>query len=421
MANTAQVSTSIFSNSLRAAAYALITVLALFGMPFAHGQTFTVLHTFTGGAAGSNPTGRLTTDSGGNLYGTATNITYKLSRRDGWTLIPLRTYTGGPDGYNPWGGVIFGPDGRLYGSTWLGGFGGTNCAGGCGVLFALTPDAAAPRSVLSPWNETVIYAFLGTPNDGQNPGFGNLLFDGTDIAYGTTEFGGPSYNGTIFKLTRSGGTWRETVLHDFLGSDGALPLYTPVLDAAGNLYGTTDLGGTNEWGTVWELSPSGGGYTLTVLHNFIGPGDGAGPVGLIRDAAGNLYGTTQGNGQEGGGNIFELTYANGAWNFNVLYSFYGAPYEGPSALLTMDSARNLYGTTTGTGSYGYGVVFELSPSGNGWTYTQLHEFTGRADGGEPRSQLVLDSSGNIYGTAYLGGDVSTCNGNGCGVVWEITR
>jgi len=394
-------------------------MLTMLASPAAIAQTYTVLHTFAGGSGGSNPTGSLTMDGAGNIYGSASNITYKLVHRgSGWTLNPLRTYTGGPDGENPWGGVVFGPDGALYGTTWLGGVGGTNCAGGCGVVFKLTPGTTAPRSVLTPWDETIVYPFQGEPVDGQNPAYGNLVFDASGAIYGTTEFGGSGEYGTVFKLTPSANGWTESVLYHFNNADGALPSYGVVFDDQGNMYGTTELGGAYGWGEVYELSPLGSVYAETVLHNFLGPEDGKGPVGLIRDSAGNLYGTTQTEGLEGAGTVFEFTYLDGSWQFNVLYSFYGG--DGPSALLTLDAAGNLYGTTVGTGSYGWGVVFELSPSGSGWTYTVLHEFTGGADGGEPRSQILIDSSGNLFGTAYIGGDSSLCNGYGCGVVWEIT-
>jgi len=423
MTNLAQHSTYTLSRSVHGTASTLLLTCALamlIAAP-AQAQIFSVVHSFSGGGGGNDPTGSLIMDAGGNLYGTAYSITYKLSGRgDGWTLTPLRTYNGGPDGENPWGGVVFGPDGALYGTTWLGGFGATNCAGGCGIVFKLTPDANAPRSVLTPWNETVVYPFQGYPNDGQNPAFGSLVFDASGAAYGTAEFGGPGNSGTVYKLTPSDGGWTESVLYAFNGPDGALPSYSLVFDGAGNIYGTTEEGGTNEWGTAFELTPLRGGWVETILHNFLGPEDGQFPSGFIRDGAGNLYGTTQGAGHLDGGNVFEMTYSDGTWNFNVLYNFNGGDDAGPSALLTMDAAGNIYGTTLGGGRYGWGSVFELSPSGSSWNFTDIYDFTDGADGGWPRSQLVLDSSGSIYGTASVGGDFSGCR-DGCGTVWKITR
>jgi uncharacterized repeat protein (TIGR03803 family) len=202
-----------------------------------------------------------------------------------------------------------------------------------------------------------------------------------------------------------------------------------IFDSAGNLYGTTYSGGANNCGTVYELSPSGSTWTETVLYSFqcgFGVPDGGAPVGgLIFDAAGNLYGTTNIGGTNNGGTVFELSPSGGGnWTFQVLY---GLPYNGdfdfiyygPTGSLAMDAAGNLYGTGLMDGASGSGNVFKLTPSNGSWIYTDLYDFRG-PEGAYPWGDVVLDAHGNLYGTASAGGE-NQCNGNGCGVVWEVTQ
>ncbi|MFZ0794834.1 MAG: choice-of-anchor tandem repeat GloVer-containing protein, partial [Candidatus Korobacteraceae bacterium] len=190
-------------------------------------------------------------------------------------------------------------------------------------------------------------------------------------------------------------------------------------DSAGNLYGTTSAwgyGDTGCCGTVFQLVNSGSGWTENTLYQFTDGNDGRIPYGgVIADAAGNLYGTTTTDGANGGGTVFELSPSGGGYTYQTLYSFSGeAGLEvGPYDDLAMDSAGNLYGTTYLDGRYGWGNVFKLAPSGSGWTYTSLHDFTGGSDGASPRCRLVFDSSGNLYGTTSIGGT------NGYGVVFKI--
>jgi uncharacterized repeat protein (TIGR03803 family) len=402
---------------LCAALMTTIIVLALSLLSVA--QTFSVLHTFTGGQAGMNPTGILAIDGGGNIYGTAYTIAYKLSKNHGWAMTRLRTFNGGPDGNVVYGGVVFGPDGSLYGTTWAGGFGGLNCPyGGCGIIYKLTPSATFSRTVLSPWAETIVYPFQGTPIDGEDPEYGNLVFTDNNTAYGMTDLGGPGFYGTVFKLTRNGENWSESMLYGFNGTDGAIAQFGPVVDQSGNIFGATGLGGTYNNGIIFELSPSQGGYTLNTLYNFRGTGDGQGPNGVILDASGHLFGATAEGGQWGGGAIFELSHDSGTWTYNQLFSF---AEGGIGAPLTMDSAGNLYGTSVFGGSYGAGMVFELSPSGGTWNLNVLYSFTGGGDGSQPKAPVLIDSSGNLYGTTNEGGDLSKCYGYGCGTVWKITR
>src|ERR1019366_934096 len=200
----------------------------------------------------------------------------------------------GTDGGFPQAGLIFDAAGNLYGTTSEGGT-SSSCSGGCGTVFELTPTAGGG------WTEKVLHNFNSNGTDGANP-YAGLIFDAAGNLYGTTTVGGTYYYGTVFELTpTAGGGWTEKVLHSFNynGTDGNNPQASLTIDAAGNLYGTTSGGGTygNYKGTVFELTPAAGGdWTETVLHNFVGP-DGAAPLaGLIFDAAGNLYGTTSGGG-----------------------------------------------------------------------------------------------------------------------------
>jgi uncharacterized repeat protein (TIGR03803 family) len=278
------------------------------------------------------------------------------------------------------------------------------------VVFHLTPPATVPKTALSSWNETVLYRFTGG-SDGGNPQ-GGVSFDGLGNIYGTTTQGGgsPACCGTVYSLTPSGGGWIETVLYS-PGDDNSLGGGV-IFDRSGSLYGESCGGG------IYELSPSGSGWIAQTLYNFTGGSDGQCPFGgLIIDNSGNLYGTTLYDGDGGGGTVFGLTAANGGWLFNLLYGLSGAGqylYRGPWDKLVMDSAGNLYGTTFIDGAYGAGSVFKLTPSNGSWTYTSLHDFTDGNDGGFPKSNLVLDANGNLYGTASTGGTY------GQGVVFEIT-
>jgi uncharacterized repeat protein (TIGR03803 family) len=406
---------------------ALLCALSVNLTQSAQGQTFTVLHNFTG-PDGVLPWGGLVTDQAGNLYGTTRGgnsggQAYKLFYRGSWLITPLYTFQGGNDGNDPHAGVVFGPDGTLYGTTWNGG--GQGCTLGCGTIFNLRPPATAPFLAITPWTETVPHRFQGPP-DGENPAFGTLVFDASGAAYGTTEFGGNQVGcsrgscGTVFKLTRSGGQWTESVIYAFASdADGAQPLGGIIFDDAGNLFGTTYQGGQYGYGTVFELTPSQGGWTKTILHHFTGGDDGAQPAAaLLRDDSDNLYGSTTEGGQYGsGGTVFEISPSGGGWNFSVLYGFVRG--QGPFGPLISDNAGNLYGTTVNGGLFSAGTVFELSPSADGWTYTPLHDFTNGTDGGQPICPVLIGSDGALYGTASTGGGLQYCSG-GCGVVWRIT-
>ena len=334
----------------------------------------------------------------------------------------LYNFRNGTDGAIPiFAGVIFDAAGNLYGTTSTGG------AYGSGTVFELTPTAGGT------WSEKVLYSFKNDGTDGINPKAG-LIFDAAGNLYGTTSHGSPSHQGTVFELTpAAGGTWTEKVLHSFIndGMDGGIPEAGPLIfDAAGNLYGTTFTGGAYGSGTVFELTPAAGGtWTEKVLYSFnpFNGADGAAPYdGLIFDAAGNLYGTTEvgGTGGCGGyscGTVSELTpAAGGTWTEKVLYRFQGgADGAVPVGGLIFDATGNLYGTACqggagGCGGYGCGSVFELTPAAGGtWTENVLHSFSDTPDGAGPEGGLVLDSAGNLYGTTDGGGP------SGFGTVFEF--
>jgi len=411
MTSQEESAVSIFDINLGTRAIALLMILfaaTVISVPAAQAQTFAVLHTFTGYGDGGEPIAGLTMDRAGNLYGTTSQggaagngTVFKLVHaRSGWVLYTLHAFQGGQDGATPQARVLFGPDGTLYGTTSYGG-------AGSGTVFNLRPPATSCRSAQCPWTETVLYRFTGG-SDGGEPGFGELAFDPAGNIYGTTSYGGMGCHayggcGVVFELSPSGEGWTESVLYRFTGgSDGFSPFSGVTFDKAGNLYGTTVLGGGGEGGVLYQLIPSASGWTETTLHSFGTSGDGYSPYGgLIIDQQGNLYGTTFGNGV-----VYELQSFGSNWTYNILYVLGGqGPYDAP----TMDASGNLYGTTFGDGSSGLGNVFKLTPGAGGWTYTDLHGFRG-SDGVEPVGGVVLDANGNIYGTTFYA----------AGEVWEIT-
>jgi len=372
-------------------------------------HTITVLHNFTGGTDGAFPDSGLTVDRAGNFYGTANRggasdlgVVFRLSHAgSGWVLTTLYSFKNDDlDGANPSSGVVFGPDGSLYGTTYFGG------QYRQGTVYRLQPSPTACHSVICSWEETVIHSF-GAGDDGAYPGYGNLLFDQAGNLYGTTQEGGFGEGGVIFELTPSNGGWTESVLWSFLQESGFDPVSGLIFDSSGNLYGTTELGDGGP-GVVYQLSPSGSGWNYNVLA----------PIrfteaitcgGVVMDGQGNFFGTS-GCGAAAGG-IFEVSPSGGGWTFNVLHSFSG-DVTGPFDTPTLDAAGNVYGTSNGTGLFDIGEVFKLTPSNGGWTYTSV-SFDG-SNGQRPVGSVILDAAGNIYGTASSGG------ANDDGVVWEIT-
>jgi len=420
--------------------FAVAALFAVLCAASAQAQTFTILHQFTGGTDGSNPYSSPVMDRGGNLYGVAPfggqqscqtqngigcGTAFKLSHRGtGWVFSTLYQFTGHGDGANPIGNLAVSSDGTVYGAT--DGGGNLNCRAtygdGCGTVFRLQPQPNFCASLSCPWNETQLYKFTGL-NDGSDL-LAGVVLDQHGNLYGAAYAGGSSGLGVAYEVSPSGSNWTESTIHTFAGgSDGANPSTTPILDAGGNLYGTTAFGGgaggcrDGGCGSVYELSPSGSQWIESILYNFSG-GNNQPQGGLVFDPQGDLYGTFvhPGNG------VFQLVPSNGNWTFNLLYT-QEDQIQGFRSTLARDAAGNLYGTseTDGNGNclLGCGFVYRLSPSSGGWTFTMLYQFTGGSDGANPIGGVALDASGNLYGTTNAGG-THMCGAIECGVVWEIT-
>jgi uncharacterized repeat protein (TIGR03803 family) len=423
-----------FSQSMKAAIVVAAITLALTTGAWADRET--VLHAFGGTSGGTGPTA-LIVDTAGNLYGVLSGggnsncrqlggcgAIFKLTKNSSgqWIKTTVHLFTGGSDGASPTG-IVMDAKGNIFGVAEAGG--NTTCLEGCGVIFEISPTSSGGMK------ETALYSFQNS-GDGLAPN-GSLIADAAGNLYGVAS-GGANF-GVVFELSpSSGGKWTETTLHSFSYSDGNGPRGPLVFDAAGNLFGVTAGGGSKSNGTVFELSPlSGGGWSETVIHDFMGwPSDGIQPMGgLFMDANGNLYGTTAFGGPYAGpngdclnhcGTVFELSRNSGGWTETVLGL--ARPYTGslPLAGLIMDSAGNLYGTTAVGGHNDKGLVFKLSPnSGGGWTDMVLFAFKNYRDGGSPQGTLVMDSAGNLFGTATTGGSpVHNGVASGNGVVFELS-
>ena len=409
----------------------------------AHAGTLTVLYAFQGPSAGDGqqPLAVPTMDSKGDLYGTTMyggshggGIVYRLHRTKSgaWKESILHSFAGGTDGSHPAGGVIMDSSGNLYGGTEYGG--DPACGGGlgCGVVYELSPARGAA------WTETVLYTFPHPKKGSQFGGpLASLTLDGKNTLYGTTVFndvcGGYNY-GSVFRLKRVKGVWKEHDIHDFCFDDGESPEYGAlVLDAAGNIFGNATFGGPDYGsGVVFELSPLGHNeWTYTQLHNFnTQTGDGGGlSGGITLDSAGNLYGAAGIGGPLALGSIFELSKVGDTWTETTLYVFNGSPDgQNPFQNPIFDAEGNLWGTTYNGGQTasctGCGVIYELVAKGGGqWSEQVVYNFAtqnGGADGYNPLAGLIRDSDGNFYGTTTRGGNPTLCGQIGCGVVYEFT-
>jgi uncharacterized repeat protein (TIGR03803 family) len=384
---------------LHALAVTIVLGLGVVALPSAQAQTFTVLHVFAGYPTdGGAPHGGLVTDAKGNFYGTTyyggtanLGTVFKLAGKKGTVL---HNFGSGTDGASPYDSLVIDDKGILYGTTSQGG------TLAFGTVFKMAGK-----------NETVLQNFTGGP-DGFAP-LAGLVMDAKGIFYGTTSHGGDSGYGTVFKMTKAG---KRTVLYSFAGGrDGSYPAVAGViLDAKGNLYGTTSGGGPSNAGTVFRLTKGG---QETVLHTFVGkPTDGALPLaGVILGANGVLYGTTSEGGTSNAGTVFKITTKG---TETVLYSFKASPDgANPSAGLVTDAKGNFYGTTVAGGTTGRGTVFEVNGKGK---ETILHSFAGGATDGEaPSGTLILDAKGDLYGTTSSGG-TGIC-ADGCGMVFKLTH
>jgi uncharacterized repeat protein (TIGR03803 family) len=437
----------------------------------------TVLYSFQGGRDGQMPVAGVVLDSTGNLYGTtweggglnvlcnpsSCGTVFELTRdsHGKWKESVLHRFTGFQDGASPRGGLVLDSEGNLYGTTEYGGS-LTACANieGCGVVFKLSPSANGK------WEETVLYGFgvsaSGVGRSGAYPE-ANVVFDSDGRLYGTTYGGGLYGYGAVFMLSKkSEGQWSEDVLRYFDSSSDGYPMAGVILDSENNVYGTTsgnfttgtvfklarsgsggawketvlyaggcpqagltmdragNLYGTNTScsnygpGAVFELSPGSGGWNYTALHTFGGNRDGYDPrAGLLLDQQGNLYGTTESGGPAGGestGTVYKLTQSSGLWPESIISFFPGEDGISPQSNLIVDASGNFYGTTTNGGRYGLGAVFEETKSSDGsWKTNILHSFRGGSDGSTPVGALTFDSVGNLYGTS-----TDVCRSYGCG-------
>lgn len=290
--------------------------------------------------------------------------------------------------------------------------GSGSCEGGCGVAYKLTYSGGT-------WTQSVIHAFTGG-DDGSGPG-SRVTVDANGDVYGMTPTGGAYGLGTIYRLHQEhDGTWNLTVIHAFTGGpDGSSGSAGRMVLRGGHLFGAATTGGIYGSGVVFELKPRGNGghWNFRTIYSFRGQPDGSFPYGaLLFDRRGNIYGTTYYGGANGIGSVYQLSPRPiGEADESVLYSFQDDGTDGNSPIgnLVADRVGNLYGTTS-EGGLGSGVIFKLSPVGDQWMETVVHAFTGQPDGGFPYDGMVVDRFGNFYGATVHGGD------NGDGAVYQFT-
>lgn len=389
------------------------------------GATAKTLYSFAGGTDGAYPVSNLAFDSSGNLYGTTNSggnnecdsslstgcgTVFRLTpHADGrWSESVIHVFSQGTDGGNPSAGAIMNAAGNLYGVTqYYGPFGN-------GVLWQLESSSGGK------WKENILHRFTGGRD-----GFWcfGLSFDSGGRLFGTTYAGGTNDDGLVFHLSPdSKGKWSDHILYDFAGgdNDGNSPSDAVTFGAHGKLYGTTYEGGPHLTGTVFEMQHTAGGWTEKPIYIFHGlpfgkSNDGTNPTaGVVFDQAGNLYGTTDYGGEEAVGTVYQLKPDGmGGWKETLLHTFTDGTDGGHPGNLIIDSTGNLYGITSGHNTFG--SVYKMSPGAGGkWTFTVLYDFKGGVDGGNPSGPLVMDSRGNLYGVATFEG------ANGFGVVYEIT-
>jgi uncharacterized repeat protein (TIGR03803 family) len=436
-----------------------------------------ILYNFSGNTDGGFPFAGLVFDATGNLYGTTlcggdpgcssdyyTGTVFRLSPRGTkWSLTTLHSF-GSADGYAPYGGLVLDQQGNLYGTTSGGG------SSGGGVAFELDSSAG--------WAETILHSF-GGPGDGAGPRT-PLIFDSAGSLYGTTENGrifeltpmidgswaetilySSDYNplsgiafdsqgdllgtspyggdpncrvngyscGFVFELTPSAsGSWSETNLHNFTGGeDGAAPSGGVTLDPAGNLFGTASAGGDKRCGNrtgcgvAYELTPlASGGWSETIVYRFhYAPGIYAPSSSLLRDTAGNFYGTSSTGGSGNVGGVFELSPSgDGPYTGQLLKSFqFGREGLDPNSTLLLDSQGTFYGAAY-RGGHGFGGIFQLTTANGQPEESLIYGFAGGLDGSGPQGELTMDAAGNLYGTTQQGGGGIDCE-LVCGVVFKL--
>jgi len=400
--NSTKYCTKIFQAAVRGAvALAVLSALLIVAGGQAQAQTESVLYNFTGTPDGSNPYSTLTFNNGnlfgttykGGLYGYGTVFELIPNGSGGWSESVLYNFCPAApsctDGeYPTFTKVAFDSQGNLYGTAYLGG------ALGNGVVFELSPSG-------NTWTYNVLYSFAGQP-DAANP-INGLVFDSKGNLYGTAYSGGGGNNGAVFELSPAsgGGGWTEQVIDSIPSLFAGL-----AIDSQGNLYGTTTT-------TVFELSPNGTNWLPTTLFTFSASTQGKSPNGTpVVDSQGNVYGTTTTGGKNNLGTVFKLVKGtNGKYTERILYSF-GANGTQPDSGIALDSAGNVYGTTTAGGKNGAGVVYELVFNGTSYAERSLEAFIG-INGAVSYSTIVLDNAGYLYGTTFGGGS------SGMGTVFEV--
>jgi len=418
----------------------------LMSCSFIHAQQYRVLHNFGGPGDGTYPFTSLVPDHSGNLYGTTSSggannagIAFQLSHNSSgiWKETVLYSFCSlshCADGAQPFSAPILDADGNIYGTTRLGGSGGQQlCAdlplSGCGVAYELSP----PHAPGGAWTESVLYNFCSvihsSCSDGAQP-IGNLVFDSAGNLYGATQAGGNGggglglgQNGMVFELSPGSAGWTETAIYNFCPGqhgdfcpDGSYPAAGVTLDNYGNLYGTTEIGGSSlarGGGAVYKLIPGSAGWTESVLWAFRLPYTGGSEplAGVTVDPMGNVYSTTSVGGNEFG-SVFRID-ANGKGT-EMLFngSNGGAPYAG----IVLDFQRHMiYGTTVAGGDFSAGVVYGISPQGNGTVLYSFCTQTGCPDGESPYAGLLEDAAGTLFGTTAYGGS------NGRGVVFMLKQ
>jgi len=391
-----------------------------------------VIHDFTAEEGGTYGANGVVLDGAGNLYGTtatggdnSAGLAFKQYRGgDGWIFDPLYSFLGGANGTEP-NGVMVGPHGALYGGS-SGGIENCGYAGQqyCGMAYKLTPFPNACLTALCRWMEWAPYQFAGG-----NDAWGQInvtTFDHEGNLYGISEDGGGTGCngwgcGVVFKLSPSPGGWTETILYTFTGADDGSAPTEVLMGPDGNLYGVAG-GGLYGDGVVFQLTPSGNGWSESVLHSFQYQTDGTNPQYLMQDSAGNLYGITQWFDV---GPIFTLQPSPGGWQFNEYLVTYNYGDFIVLVNLTIDSAGNLYGTgfggqgcqgsgckgKSGPASYSYEFIFKASYGIDGWQYTTLDSMGTEFPSG---GSMAVDAQGNLYGTT------SGCGQYGHGTIWEVS-
>jgi uncharacterized repeat protein (TIGR03803 family) len=394
--------------------FAISILLLLSTLAFAGEK---VLYSFQGGPDGMQPEGPLVSDQAGNLYGTTfyggtdgLGTVFELSPngQGGWTESILYSFTGGADGQGPMTGLVLDGQGNLFGTTL--GIDGNNCVPKCGSAFELSPNGAG-------WNFTLLHAFQGGKDGGIVDG--GLTIDAAGNLYGTTEGFGPKGYGTVFEL-KEGNGWKLETLYSFGDvSKGVDPGGTLALGSDGSIFGIAEWGGSHGQGVVYRLLlAKNGKRNMQVVYEFNDGrlGTGAEATGLTSDEGGSLYGVNS----FGTGHVLRVSESQGGkWIGKNVFHFARGNF--PSGNVLVRPSGNLYGVGLGGGTTDpYGLIYELVLQADGtFVETELYKFKGGDDGSGPLGSLIVGKDRNFYGLTSEGGGTG-CNGNGCGTVFEFT-